>query len=91
VDDDFTTLKILPAVLGVHFPDLHDRELLFRRFIFAKPSYIVISDIRMPGMNGLELLTRVNAFYCLATMPSDSLFPGSCLCALTARFPRNGR
>jgi len=65
VDDDIYITKLFDAALrenidGVSVFSFNDPIKAFEHFTENKENYaLVISDLRMPGLNGLELLKKV--------------------------------
>lgn len=65
VDDDIYTAKLFHEALsenidGISVFSFNDPVKAFEHFIENKEnSILVISDLRMPGLNGLELLKKV--------------------------------
>ncbi|MEE4278609.1 MAG: nitrogen regulation protein NR(I) [Halieaceae bacterium] len=61
VDDDQSIRWVLERALsqaGIHRECFADAESLLSRLEYEQPD-VVISDIRMPGIDGLELLSRI--------------------------------
>jgi DNA-binding NtrC family response regulator len=65
VDDDIYITKLFDVALrenidGVSVLSFNDPIMAFQHFTENKENYVlVISDLRMPGLNGLELLKKV--------------------------------
>src|SRR5213593_957159 len=65
VDDDIYITKLFDVALrenidGVSVFSFNDPIMTFQHFTENKENYaLVISDLRMPGLNGLELLKKV--------------------------------
>ena len=65
VDDDIYITKLFDIVLrenidGISVFSFNDPIMAFQHFTENKENYVlVISDLRMPGLNGLELLKKV--------------------------------
>ena len=65
VDDDIYISKLFDDALreninGISVFSFTDPVIAFEHFIKNKENYVlVISDLRMPGLNGLELLKKV--------------------------------
>jgi DNA-binding NtrC family response regulator len=65
VDDDIYITKLFDVALrenidGVSVFSFNDPIMAFQHFTENKENYaLVISDLRMPGLNGLELLKKV--------------------------------
>ena len=65
VDDDFATTKTFQEALsenidGINVISFNDPVIALEHFIENKNAYaLVIADLRMPGLNGLELLKKV--------------------------------
>ena len=65
VDDDQSIRWVLERALsqaGIARECFSDAESMLRRMEAEQPD-VVISDIRMPGMDGLELLQRIREQY----------------------------
>lgn len=70
VDDDPSMLKLIRAIVERSFPDQISVEVaedprIARRMIESSPVDIVITDMEMPGVNGLEIVRcakRRNAY-----------------------------
>jgi DNA-binding NtrC family response regulator len=65
VDDDINITKLFDVALrenidGISVFSFNDPIMAFQHFTENKENYVlVISDLRMPGLNGLELLKKV--------------------------------
>ena len=65
VDDDIYITKLFDVALrenidGISVFSFNDPIMAFQHFTENKENYVlVISDLRMPGLNGLELLKKV--------------------------------
>jgi DNA-binding NtrC family response regulator len=65
VDDDIYITKLFDEALrqnidGISVFSFNDPIMAFQHFTENKENYVlVISDLRMPGLNGLELLKKV--------------------------------
>lgn len=63
VDDDSALLQALPQAMSLRLPavrvDIADSALLALEMIEAKDYDAIVSDIKMPGMDGLALLSRI--------------------------------
>ena len=65
VDDDIYIIKLFHEALsenidGISVFSFNDPIMAFQHFTENKENYaLVISDLRMPGLNGLELLKKV--------------------------------
>jgi DNA-binding NtrC family response regulator len=65
VDDDLYSTKLFDVALrenidGISVFSFNDPIMAFQHFTENKENYVlVISDLRMPGLNGLELLKKV--------------------------------
>ncbi len=70
-DDDPTILRIVQMVLvkqGLTVLTAGDGDEAFQKALTDKPDVILI-DIRMPGMNGLELCSKLKATATTAHIP----------------------
>ena len=67
VDDDLDITKLFQDALceninGISVVSFNDAIIAFEHFAEYKENYaLVISDLRMPGLNGLELLKKVKS------------------------------
>ena len=67
VDDDLNTTELFQIALsenieGISVVSFNDPVIALEHFAANKDAYIlVISDLRMPGLNGLELLKKVKS------------------------------
>lgn len=67
VDDDLNTTELFHVALsenidGISVVSFNDPVIALEHFAANKDAYIlVISDLRMPGLNGLELLKKVKS------------------------------
>jgi PAS domain S-box-containing protein len=73
IDDNPTNLKLLTQMLGrlcpqLHLITAHNAELGLELALAQRPDLILL-DISMPGMNGLELLSVMKAHDRLKTIP----------------------
>ena len=65
VDDDLNTTELFHVALSENIDDIsvvsfNDPVIALEHFAANKDAYVVvISDLRMPGLNGLELLKKV--------------------------------
>ncbi|MDP4917478.1 MAG: nitrogen regulation protein NR(I) [Haliea sp.] len=62
VDDDSSIRWVLERALsqaGIDNESFSDGDSLIERMLLEQPD-VIISDIRMPGIDGLELLSRIN-------------------------------
>ncbi|HBM84148.1 nitrogen regulation protein NR(I) [Haliea sp.] len=62
VDDDSSIRWVLERALsqaGIDNESFSDGDQLIERMLSERPD-VIISDIRMPGIDGLDLLTRIN-------------------------------
>ena len=65
VDDDLNTTELFHVTLsenidGISVVSFNDPVIALEHFAANKDAYVlVISDLRMPGLNGLELLKKV--------------------------------
>ena len=65
VDDDFATTKLFHEALSENIDSVNvvsftDPVIALEHFTDNKDAYVlVIADLRMPGLNGLELLKKV--------------------------------
>ena len=65
VDDDLNTTELFHVALsenidGISVVSFNDPVIALEHFVANKDAYVlVISDLRMPGLNGLELLKKV--------------------------------
>ena len=65
VDDDRSIRWVLEKALsqaGIENQTFSDGDTLLQRMTTEQPS-VIISDIRMPGIDGIELLSQLNAAY----------------------------
>jgi CheY-like chemotaxis protein len=71
VDDEPAILRLLAAVMdemGVATVQAADAETALARLEEADPD-VVIADIRLPGMDGVELARRIKADYRYSLVP----------------------
>ncbi|MDW0238042.1 MAG: response regulator [Nitrososphaeraceae archaeon] len=67
VDDDINTTELFHVALsenidGISVVSFNDPVIALEHFAANKDAYVlVISDLRMPGLNGLELLKKVKS------------------------------
>ncbi len=67
VDDDLEITKLFHIALyenvnGVSVVSFNDPVIALEHFVANKDAYaVVIADLRMPGLNGLELLKKVKS------------------------------
>ena len=67
VDDDLNTTELFHVALsenidGISVASFNDPVIALEHFAANKDAYVlVISDLRMPGLNGLELLKKVKS------------------------------
>jgi DNA-binding NtrC family response regulator len=67
VDDDLNTTELFHVALsenidGISVVSFNDPVIALEHFAANKDDYVlVISDLRMPGLNGLELLKKVKS------------------------------
>ena len=67
VDDDLNTTELFHIALsenidGISVVSFNDPVIALEHFAANKDAYVlVISDLRMPGLNGLELLKKVKS------------------------------
>ncbi|MDW0280281.1 MAG: response regulator [Nitrososphaeraceae archaeon] len=67
VDDDLNTTELFHVALseninGISVVSFNDPVIALEHFAANKDAYVlVISDLRMPGLNGLELLKKVKS------------------------------
>ncbi len=67
VDDDLNTTELFHVALsenidGISVISFNDPVIALEHFAANKDAYVlVISDLRMPGLNGLELLKKVKS------------------------------
>ena len=67
VDDDLNTTELFQIALsenidGISVVSFNDPVIALEHFAANKDAYVlVISDLRMPGLNGLELLKKVKS------------------------------
>ena len=67
VDDDLNTTELFHVALseninGISVVSFDDLSISLEHFAANQDSYVlVISDLRMPGLNGLELLKKVKS------------------------------
>jgi DNA-binding NtrC family response regulator len=67
VDDDLNTTELFHIALsenidGISVVSFNDPVIALEHFTANKDAYVlVISDLRMPGLNGLELLKKVKS------------------------------
>ena len=67
VDDDLNTTELFHVALseniqGIAVVSFNDPVIALEHFAANKDAYVlVISDLRMPGLNGLELLKKVKS------------------------------
>jgi len=67
VDDDLNTTELFHVALsenidGISVVTFNDPVIALEHFAANKDAYVlVISDLRMPGLNGLELLKKVKS------------------------------
>ncbi|MDW0201899.1 MAG: response regulator [Nitrososphaeraceae archaeon] len=67
VDDDINTTELFHVALsenidGISVVSFNDPVIALEHFASNKDAYVlVISDLRMPGLNGLELLKKVKS------------------------------
>ncbi|HEX5976472.1 MAG TPA: response regulator [Nitrososphaeraceae archaeon] len=65
VDDDLNTTELFHIALsenidGISVVSFNDPVIALEHFVANKDAYVlVIADLRMPGLNGLELLKKV--------------------------------
>src|SRR3954464_5918092 len=61
VDDDPAVAKVLAALLGQEGIGAHEvrsaKDAL--AFLESRPADVILTDLRMPGMDGMELLDRL--------------------------------
>jgi len=67
VDDDLNTTELFHVALsenidGISVVSFNDPVIALEHFAANKDAYVlVISDLRMPGLNGLEILKKVKS------------------------------
>lgn len=65
VDDDSSIRWVLEKALasaGIPIESFANADLLLQRLSYEKPA-VIVSDIRMPGIDGMELLNRIKQQY----------------------------
>lgn len=72
VDDSITTRQLVRTILeaaGHEVALAEDGEAAWRAILHRGPFDLVVSDIEMPALNGLQLLARVRGSRSTATLP----------------------
>ncbi|MEH6452642.1 MAG: nitrogen regulation protein NR(I) [Psychromonas sp.] len=63
VDDDHAIRWVLERTLkaeNIEYASFHDGECLWQQLLIEQPE-VIISDVRMPGIDGIELMERIHA------------------------------
>ncbi len=97
VDDDSASCAALSELLshdGFEVQAFTDGEAAWQALVQGEPPHALVVDVRMPGLDGVALLTRIRARYAalpvvlMSAFPDDTIWEGALKAGAVDVFPK---